>query len=158
MSADASEGVAPLATADPTVYNAYIAGLAVRDVEVVRVYAERHATVEPSEVKFDTALGYARQEGAVNYRYDVTARLVDAEGSDVARVEVAAVLVTESTSPSDEATVAQFAGTSGAMIAFPFLREAIATTAQRIGYPGVLMPIIRTNPDAPSDSDHQDEG
>ena len=156
MNADASDVATPT-DLDASVYNAYIAGLLVHNIEVVRLYAERLAAEEPSEVKFDTALGYARQGQGVNYRYDVTARLVDAAGNDVAKVEVAAVLVTVSSAPSDEAAVARFAGTSGAMMAFPFLREATATTAQRIGFPGVMMPIIRATPATSSDEAHNGE-
>lgn len=156
MSAGSSDVVAPTEP-DAHVYNAYIAGLTLRNVEVVRLYGERVAAGEPNEVKFDTALGYSGHGQEVNYRYDVTARLVDTAGNDVARVEVAAVLITASSSPSDEPTVARFAGTSGAMMAFPFLREAIATTAQRIGLPGVMMPIIRTTPATSGDDPNDGE-
>lgn len=145
MTDSAAEQVA--APIDAGMYNAYVAGLTLHNVELVRLFAARTGPGRLAKADFATDLSYAQAEQVVNYRYDVAAKLSDEDGEEIGRVEVAAVVVTSSTAPADEAIIGQFSSTSAAMMAFPFLREAVASTAQRIGFPGVVMPIVRAEPE-----------
>jgi hypothetical protein len=62
------------------------------------------------------------------------------------RITAVVVVTFTTSSEPDPRLVEHFGASSVPMMAHPFLREAIATTAQRLGFPGVLLPLIVHNP------------
>jgi hypothetical protein len=77
----------------------------------------------------------------VFWRYDVTARLTDEAGTDFGSIEVGVMLTGRVSQPPSVECVTQFGGHDGMPIAYPFLREAIASTALRLGFTGILLPL-----------------
>jgi hypothetical protein len=134
----AAQGAGP----DPDTYNAYVAGLQIQEVQVVRLFAERLQVGPAATNQFEMQAGYQRPDAStVHYRYDVIAHIAGEEGNELARIE-AAVVVGMVGQPGDDQTVERFGATSGAMIAHPFLREVVASTALRLGVWGVVLPLM----------------
>lgn len=127
-------------------YNAFVTGLTLGQVEFVRVNGERLLPGRGTESRFELAGGYQRDGGTVHYRYDLSAELLDEANGVLGRVEVSAVL-TAIGDVLDDRIVERFGATSGAMIVHPFLREAVASTASRVGFPGVLLPLMTVQPE-----------
>lgn len=129
---------------DPDEYNAFVAQANLAQIDVARILAERVAPGESKETAFETRLGFMVGEGALHWRFDCTANVVDADGVTLGLVETAVIVTTEyvNDAPSREVMVL-FGNTSAALIAHPYLRETIATAAQRIGLPNVLLPALR---------------
>jgi hypothetical protein len=131
---------------DPAAYNAFLEGLELADVEIVKLHAERTNGGAAGKTKFDFTASY-RQDGAVvHYRYDVTAYVTGDEGTSLGNAAASVLVITRIAGAADPAFIERFGATSGALIAHPYLREAIASSALRIGFPGVLLPIIKHQP------------
>jgi hypothetical protein len=131
---------------EPATYNAFVGGLELAGIELVRVHGERAEAGAAAQTRFDMSAGYMRDGGVIHYRYDLTAHFTDDRGTALGSA-AASVLITAHTAAADTASIEQFGGTSGALMAHPYLREAIASTALRIGFPGVLLPLIKHQPD-----------
>ena len=132
---------------EPATYNAFVGGLELAGIELVRVHGERTEAGAAAQTRFDMSAGYMRDGGAIHYRYDLTAHFTDDRGTALGSA-AASVLITARAAAADTASIEQFGGTSGALMAHPYLREAIASTALRIGFPGVLLPLIKHQPGA----------
>jgi len=135
---------------DAATYNAFIAGLELVDIELVKVGGERVATGVATQTRFDLAASYLQDEATIRYRYDATARLMNEADTDLGHAAVSVMVTTRIAAAAEAICVERFGGTSGALMAHPYLREAIASTAQRLGFPGVLLPMIKYQPDAPT--------
>lgn len=134
---------------DPAVYNAYVAQVRLDNVEVVRLLGERLADgpVEGDPEIEITAQYQRRGSGeVVVYRYDATCRLPGTDGTEVGRVHALVHVHTVSGEPGPDWVVERFGRTSGAFVAHPYVREAIGTTAHRVGFPGVVLPMIKALP------------
>lgn len=133
---------------DPAVYNAYVATVRLENVEVVSLHGERVDDVAAvGEPRFDITSRYQRREGgSVVYRYDATCRLPGPDGAEVGRVHALVHVHTVSDEPGPDWVVERFGRTSGAFVAHPYVREAIGTTAHRVGFPGVVLPMIKALP------------
>lgn len=129
---------------DPVEYNAFVEQANLAQIEVVRIIAERVSAGESRETNFETRIGFIVDEGTLHWRYDCVATIVDGEGMTLGVVEAAVVVTTEypDEPPSPEVMV-MFGNNPAALMAHPYLRETIATAAQRIGLPNVLLPMIR---------------
>jgi preprotein translocase subunit SecB len=128
---------------NPATYNAFVDDLELASVELVKIHGERTAAGVATQTRFDLEASYMRGEAVIHYRYEVTAHFVD-EHETVLGDATASVQITIRTGVAiDEACIEQFGGTSGALMAHPYLREAIASTAQRIGFQGVLLPALK---------------
>lgn len=132
---------------DPATYNAFVDALELSDVEIVKLHAERTSEGTVARTEFDLGASYMQDGEAIRYRYDLAAYLSDDEGAVLGHVTASAVVVTRTTGALDAVCIERFGATSGALIAHPYLREAIGSSAQRIGFPGVLLPAIRRQPD-----------
>jgi hypothetical protein len=114
-----------------------------------RSWASGRRLALPRKPKFDLMASYLWDEAVIHYRYEVTAHFID-DHNTVLGCTTASVQITVRTNIAvDETCIEQFGGTSGALMAHPYLREAIASTAQRIGFPGVLLPMIKHQPAEP---------
>jgi hypothetical protein len=140
-SAEAAIGVAT--------YNAFAASLELAGIELVKIHGERTAPGAATQTRFDLAAGYTQDSGSLQYRYDVTAHFLDKAGIPLGNASASALLVAHNVIGTDAACIEHFGATSGALMAHPYLREVIASTAQRIGFPGVLLPMIKYQPDQP---------
>jgi hypothetical protein len=134
---------------DSATYNAFVAGLELASVELVKIHGERTGVGISTQAKFDLTASYMQDEAIIHYRYEVSASFVDDHdavlGNAIATIQISVRTEVEVT----EAYIEQFGGTSGALMAHPYLREAIASTAQRIGFQGVLLPMIKHQPTQP---------
>lgn len=134
---------------DATAYNAFVAGLELAGIELIKISGERIATGVSSQVRFDLTAGYLQDENGINYRYDAAAHITDETGADLGRASASIVIAFRAAASAEAICIERFGGTSAAFIAHPYLREAIASTTQRLGFPGVLLPMITSQPDEP---------
>ena len=130
------------ATPDPAGYSSFIASVSLASVDVVAVDGERRSAGQPSHTRFDLEAGYRLEDGVVRYRFSVTGHLTDEEEEDYGHVGASVVVTVNAPKSPDPACVDLFGSTSATMIAQPYLRETIATTAQRIGFAGILLPML----------------
>jgi hypothetical protein len=135
---------------DSETYNSFVEGLELASVEIVKLHAERTNVGKASETAFDLTASYMQDGVAVHYRYDLTACLTDGDGNSLGNIAASALVVTRAADAADPACIEQFGATSGILIAHPYLREAVASSAQRIGFPGVLPPMIKSQPADPT--------
>jgi hypothetical protein len=128
---------------DSASYNAFVADLELENIELVKVQCERTQVGVPVETRFDLSADYMQQGMNIHYRYELTAYFIDQHNALLGNALAALLITTRSETVGDPAHVEHFGGTLGALIAQPYLREAIASMAQRIGFPGVLLPMIK---------------
>lgn len=139
--ADATAGL------DRVACNAFIAGLELAGAGLIKIHGDRIAGGVAVQTRFDLAASYAPDGATIHYRYDITAHFTDEAGTELGNAAASVVLTAHAAAAGSTSCLEQFGGTSGALMAHPFLREAIASTAQRIGSPGVLLPMIKHQPD-----------
>jgi hypothetical protein len=139
MGGAATKPAAESTELNATKYNAFTAGLELAEIELVKIHGERAASGLATQTRFDLTASYLQDETTIHYRYDVTAHLTNDAGTSLGYVAASVVVTARATVEGDTTCIEQFGGTSGALMAYPYLREAIASTAQRIGFPGVLL-------------------
>lgn len=129
-------------------YSAWLAGLELGSIEVVRLQAERRLSGVAPISRYELAAGWTVEENQIFWRYDLTAHLTDDANSDYGDVQTSVLLRAVHSEPeADPACIERFGATSGTMITHPYLREVVATTALRLGFPGVMLPMITARPD-----------
>ena len=131
---------------DSSAYNSFVAGLHLMDIELIKVHGERMTSGAASQTRFDLAVGYMIADDAIQYRYDLSTYLLDDAGNVLGNASASILLVTANAPTTDVACIEHFGATSGALMVHPYLREVTASTAQRIGFPGVLLPMIKQQP------------
>lgn len=131
---------------DMSAYNNWVGSTVLRHVEWHKLAGERLIEGLAPRTNYRTATAYARADGdadVVAFRFDVTAELMSESGEDVlARIDVVYAVhydVPDLKSVSD-ADLMFFGSTSAALVATPYLREAIFSMAQKLGQQGVLLP------------------
>jgi len=127
----------------PEAYNTFVAGLTLVAVDVVKITAERRRSGHAPVTRYALAAGWHAENAMVLWRYDITAKLTDEEDTDFGTAEASVVIAAQCTGDVDPVCAERFGGTSGAFMAHPYLREAIASTAQRLGFGGVLLPMLK---------------
>lgn len=138
---------APLPTGpDPEAYNSFIAMLQLMGIDLVKVHGERIAPGSATQNRFDLTAGYMINDTVIQYRYDVAAHFLDDAGETVGNASSSVILVARDAPTTDVACIEHFGATSGALMVHPYLRESIASTAQRVGFPGVFLPMIKYQP------------
>jgi len=147
---DTLEQVTAQAEVDLAAYNAFVASMQLGGIELIKIHGERTAPGTASQTRFDLAAGYTQDDGSVHYRYDVTAHFLDETGTSLGNASASVLLIVRDVDAVDVSCIVRFGATSGALMAHPYLREIIASTAQRIGFSGVLLPMIKQQPDQPS--------
>jgi hypothetical protein len=138
-------GSAP-AEPDSSAYNSFVAGLHLMGIELIKVHGERMISGAASQTRFDLAVGYMIADDAIQYRYDLSTYLLDDAGNVLGNASASILLVTANAPTTDVACIEHFGATSGALMVHPYLREVTASTAQRMGFPGVLLPMIKQQP------------
>jgi hypothetical protein len=128
---------------DISAYNSFIAVLRLAGIELIKVHGERMASGAASQTRFDLAVGYMLGDGAIQYRYDLVAHFLDDAGTALGNASASILLVASNAPTANVACIEHFGATSGALMVHPYLREIIASTAQRISFPGVLLPMIK---------------
>ncbi len=128
---------------DSATYNAFVADLELAGIELVKINGERTAGGVATQTRFDLTATYMRGEGVIHYRYEAIAHLVDEHDTVLGNLAASIQVTVRSDIAVNEACILQFGGTSGALMAHPYLREVVASIAQRIGFPGVLLPMIK---------------
>lgn len=142
----ADEVAADAVELDNEAYRAWVAGLELVRVDTIHVRATRSGPGDAAGVETDLDSSFAidAAQGAVFYKYDVGARIVDADETSIGEVEATLVLVFEASSTDvPVAMVDHFGGTSAFMMVRPYLRETVGGLAARIGFAGVILPIAR---------------
>jgi hypothetical protein len=135
---------------DAVSYSAFVDGLELAEIELVKIHGERTASGAATQTRFDLTASYQQDGTAIHYRYDVIAHLTSDAGTDLGHAVASVVVTTHATVVGDVMCIERYGEASGALMAYPYLREAIAATAQRIGFPGVLLPMIKYLPDRKS--------
>jgi preprotein translocase subunit SecB len=116
-------------------------------IETVRIHGERLAGGASPSTEYRLEENYALlpEDDRVAFRLDVVADLRgDDETVTVAQVEVSIVVLYDIDGVSDEdrAALELFGASNVTVSAYPFLREAVAATALRLGFPGVNLPLL----------------
>lgn len=130
---------------DPEEFAAFVSRLELGRIQVAKIVANRVAEGEAAETNFETRIGFLADDDAIHWRFDCSATILGAEDETLGVVEVGVIVTAEYSgqpTPTPE-IMAKFGETSAGFMATPFLREAIASTAQRIGLPNVLLPMVR---------------
>jgi len=151
-----AEDAAPIALPEPDAYNTFIAGLEVEAIELVRLTAERTAPGHAVETRFELGAGYRFDESSAQWRYDITAIPTDDTGSELGRLEASIVVAGHTANPPQQDCVAHFGQSSGALMAHPYLREAVASTGLRLNFGGLLLPMIKVQPPGPVEHDERE--
>jgi hypothetical protein len=138
---------------DAATYNTFVAGLELVAIELVKIHGERTAAGDATQTRFDLTASYMRGEATIIFRYEVTAHFIDDHDAVLGTAAASIQITVRTVIEANEACIEQFGGASGALMAHPYLRESIATTAQRIGFPGVLLPMIKHQPAEPDKDD-----
>lgn len=128
-------------------YNAFIDSLELNAIELVKIDGVRVAPGAATQTRFDLTAGYLQEEAVIRYRYDATVHLMDDADTDLGHVSSSVVLATLTPFAAEQACIEHFGATSGTLMVHPYLREAIASTAQRLGFLDVLLPMIKYQPD-----------
>ena len=147
ISTTPSPGTAELNSAT---YNTFVTGFELAGIELVKIHGERITAGVATQTRFDLTASYMRDEAVIYYRYETTAHFVDDHDTVLGNATASIQITIHADVTVDEACIEQFGGTSGALMAHPYLREAIASTAQRIGFQGVLLPAIKQQPAEPA--------
>lgn len=137
---------------DADAYNAFVDGLELAGIDLVEISGERGAAGIAAETRFDLSASYLQEENTIHYRYDVVAHITDEDGSDLGRATASVLVTARVAATAESVCIERFGSTSGAFIAYPYLREAIASTSQRLGFPYVLLPMIKSQPDGSAGS------
>lgn len=150
-SASSALDMVGLASTEPDIsaYNSFVATLHLTGIELIKVHGERMASGAASQTRFDLTVGYMYNDDEIQYRYDLVAHFLDDAGTALGNASASVLLVASSAPTTDAACIEHFGATSGALMVHPYLREVIASTAQRIGFPGVLLPMIKHQPREP---------
>lgn len=135
---------------DPATYNAFIADLRLIGIELVKIQGERTSSGTSLQNRFNLSAGYMIDADKINFRYEVAAHLMDDAGSVLGNVSASVLLTADGVSAYAPVCFERFGATSGALMVHPYLREAIASTAQRIGFPGIMLPMMTYQPDIPN--------
>jgi hypothetical protein len=131
---------------DATAYNEFVGSVTLAAVNLVAIGGERRTAGEASQTRFDSGAGYQLEDREIHYRFDVIGHLTDDAGTDYGQVSASVIVTLTTPIVPDTACLERFGGTSVALMAHPYLREALASTAQRLGFAGVLLPIITQQP------------
>ncbi|MDT0263180.1 hypothetical protein [Jatrophihabitans lederbergiae] len=130
-------------TVDPGTYNDFVTSVALTAINVVGIGGERRAAGEATQTRFDLGAAYQVETDAVHYRFDATGQLTDEAGTDYGQVSASVVLTLTLTAPAPPPPcIERFGSMTATMVVHPYLREALASTALRLGFGGVLLPLI----------------
>ncbi|WP_182113128.1 protein-export chaperone SecB [Actinotalea sp. JY-7876] len=130
-------------------------------VALVQLSGERRAAGLAPATKYNLDLAYYEEGSTYLYRLTGRGDLTDAEGADYGHVEASVVATFESCGWSTE-QIESFGQSTAMRVAYPYVREALATTASRLGFAGVMLPPLEVaaelaqgdvspDPDVPAD-------
>jgi len=128
---------------DPAIYNSFVADLELVGIEFLKVHGERVVVGVAAHTRFDLTATYQRDDRVIYYRYEATSHFVDDNNVVLGNVMASIQVVVRSKMTPSESCIEQFGATSGSLMAHPYLREAIASTAQRLDFLGVLLPMMK---------------
>lgn len=128
---------------EPATYKAFVADLELAGIELVKIHGERTAVGVAAQTRFDLTATYMQDNCFIHYRYEMIAHFVDDDNAVLGNVMASLQIVVRFGVIPSESCIEQFGATSGSLMAHPYLREAVASTAQRIGFPGVLLPMTK---------------
>lgn len=135
--------------ADAKTYNTFVASITLDAINVVSIEAERQTAGEATLTRFELVAGYQIENSAIHYRFESTGHLTDETGADYGHVRAAVVVTLALMAPAPPIDcVERFGSQSALMMAHPYLREALATTALRLGFNGVLLPLLIQQPES----------
>jgi hypothetical protein len=132
---------------DAATYNAFVGSLELAEIELVKVSGERVAAGAATQTRFDLTAGYLQDGMLLHYRYEAIAHLINDAEADLGHVVASIVLTVRTATAAGAACIERFGATSGALMVHPYLRETIASIAQRLDFSGVLLPMIKYQPD-----------
>lgn len=146
MTADAAEsGRTSMPSVDDG-YREFVAGLELQRIDTLAVRAERltHGEMDESAVALDSSFAVDAAQSAVFYKYDVNVTVSGQDDARLGEVEVTVVLVFRAASLDVPVElVERFGATAAYMMGYPYLREAVSTLAARVGFPGLMLPVVR---------------
>jgi hypothetical protein len=119
-------------------HDSFVADFRPAAIELVEVHGERTADGVAAQSRFGLTAEYMRQNADIHYRYNLTAHFTDDFGTIVGRASVSVLVIIRMADGTDAAYIEELGATSAALVARPYLREAISSTAERIGFPGIL--------------------
>lgn len=127
-------------------YNAFIGSLSLAAINLVAIGGERREPGEASKTRYELSAGYQIEETSIHYRFDAHGHLTNDEATDLGDVRASVIVTVGAEAIPDEQCIERFGNTSALMMAYPYLREALASTAQRLGFSGVLLPLRTHTP------------
>jgi hypothetical protein len=131
-------------------YNRFVEQIDIASIDTVELHGERHRGGSSPATQFATGAGWLHEGTRAAYRFDVQALPLGEDEQPIATIKVSVVVnmenVPETCSPG---VLERFGAASATPIAYPFLREAVTTLAQRLNLPGVVLPMMKLQPDEP---------
>jgi len=138
----------PLVPFSAEEYNAFIHGSQLLGIDTTNLHADRLRPGAAPTTSYELESNFSVVDKSLFLRFECTATLKGDDGEPVAHVRVAMVLAFSFVGPEPSVAVVQrFTENVGLMMITPNLREAIHSTALRLGYTGVTLPIMKANLD-----------
>jgi len=137
-------------------YQLFVDSLELNTIETVEFGGARFRPGFAPQTKFSVETGYVLESGTIYFRFNVRAQLLEEEGrqeSDedttdpLGELGVTLLLIFQFAEPNaepDPEHIERFGSEQATTMAFPYLREAIQVIAQRLNFPGVVLPMIQT--------------
>lgn len=123
--------------------NSLVDAMKVVHIEVVSFSGQRVRPGPAPNSTFQVTIGAGMRDERLVYRFDVAATLNGKDGKEVGKVDVALAATFEMPPEFEpQAWLIERLGGTAVHIAFPHLRENIQSLAARLGYLGVLMPVL----------------
>lgn len=138
---------------EPDLYNAFVAGLDVEEIQLVQLSGERQTPGEPANIGYAFGGGFHVDGERLQIKYDVTASILGSEAVVLTEVKASVVIAIRMATPGTPDCYNRFAGSSGALMAHPYLREIVQSTAARLGHPAVILPIAKVMPETAAEGD-----
>lgn len=130
----------------PEAYNAFVGGIEIEEIQLVHVSGERKVPGEPTNIGYSLGGGFHMEGERLQLKYDVTASVLGADSVVLSEVKASVVVVLKMATPGTPECYNLFAGTSGALMVHPYLREVVQSTADRLGHPGLILPVAKAMP------------
>jgi hypothetical protein len=127
---------------DAEAYNRFVQSASLSGITVVALNGERRASGDATQTRFHVEAGFKTEGDFILYRFDGVGRLTDQQETDYGEVSASVIVAVKVTEIPEPTFIEQFGATSAVMMAHPYLRETLASTALKMGFRGISLPMI----------------
>jgi CO dehydrogenase/acetyl-CoA synthase delta subunit len=124
-------------------YHTFVEKLELATVQYWAMHCERLKVGEAPKTTYALGVKLAIEGQRAYYRVDAYATPLDVDDQPVAQIENSVIVAFDlpKSDPPPEWALARFGSQNAVMMAYPFIREAVASMALRLGLPGIIMPM-----------------